>query len=302
MKIALLSDVHANLVALESVLADINSSGGVDVYWFLGDAVGYGPQPFQCLQRLHEVVGQQSWLTGNHDLGVVRIAEGADAYSGEVRDLVGDAGNQVAALVHAQELRTLSMESCYQRMRQAPTWMVPMHSIAVAHGMVFDRPEASSNVTGSTSYLTDVSRAIVAFWNLRQQNGDDSAHLLCVGHTHIQRYIYTENDAAANDAEWHTLDSTSLAPGPHDIRSELVVDIPSFNRGRIVINPGSVGQARGSPPGHPDTRAGYAVLTFHENRGSVSFRRIPYDVAKVQKHMEDDGYDPQLIRRLALGQ
>lgn len=301
MKIALLSDVHANLVALEAVLADIHSSGGVDMHWFLGDVVGYGPQPFQCLQRLHEVVGQQSWLAGNHDLGVVKIVEGVDAYSGEVRDLVGDAGNQVASLAHAQELKTLSMESCYQRMQQAPTWMIPMHNVALAHGMVFDRPESTSNVIGSPSYLTDAGRAMVAFWNLRQQSGDDSTHLLCVGHTHVQQYICTEN-AADNNAEWHTLDSTSLAPGLFDIRSEFAVIISSLNRGRIVINPGSVGQARGSQPGHPDTRACYAVLTFHENRGTVSFRRIPYDVAKVQKHMEDDGYDPQLIRRLALGQ
>lgn len=302
MKIALLSDVHANLVALKAVLADIHSHDGVDAYWFLGDAVGYGPRPFQCLQRLHEVVGQQPWLAGNHDLGVVKIEEGADAYSDSVRELVGDADSPAAAEIHANELKALSMESCYQRMHQAPTWMIPVPGIALAHGMVLDRPQATSNVTGDPSYLRDAGDAITAFWNLQQQNGDNSARLLCVGHTHVQQYIFTENDVADNNAGWQTLDSTSLAPGPLDAHSEFVVDLPALDRGWVVINPGSVGQARGSERDHPDCRAGYAVLTLNETRGSVSFRRTPYDVTTVQDDMRRFSYPKLLIERLALGQ
>ena len=42
MKILILSDIHANLVALEAVIAD---AGEVDEIWNLGDTVGYGPRP-----------------------------------------------------------------------------------------------------------------------------------------------------------------------------------------------------------------------------------------------------------------
>ena len=42
MRILILSDIHGNLEALEAVLADV---GDFDDVWFLGDAVGYGPQP-----------------------------------------------------------------------------------------------------------------------------------------------------------------------------------------------------------------------------------------------------------------
>ena len=62
MRIAVLSDIHANLPALEAVLAD---AGKVDAIWHLGDVVGYGPDPDGVVARLREVgaVG----VRGNHD-------------------------------------------------------------------------------------------------------------------------------------------------------------------------------------------------------------------------------------------
>jgi predicted phosphodiesterase len=52
MRIALLSDIHGNLVALDAVLADIKALGGVDQSWILGDLVAVGAQPIQVLERL----------------------------------------------------------------------------------------------------------------------------------------------------------------------------------------------------------------------------------------------------------
>ena len=52
MRIALLSDIHGNLVALNAVLADIESLGNVDETWILGDLVAVGTQPIQVLERL----------------------------------------------------------------------------------------------------------------------------------------------------------------------------------------------------------------------------------------------------------
>jgi len=63
MRILVLSDVHANLEALEAVLA---AAGGWDDVWFLGDAVGYGPDPEACLERLAGLE-PAVWLAGNHD-------------------------------------------------------------------------------------------------------------------------------------------------------------------------------------------------------------------------------------------
>jgi predicted phosphodiesterase len=61
-RVAVLSDIHANLVALDAVLGSI---GSVDAVWHLGDVVGYGPDPDGVVGRLIEVgaVG----VRGNHD-------------------------------------------------------------------------------------------------------------------------------------------------------------------------------------------------------------------------------------------
>jgi predicted phosphodiesterase len=62
MRIAVLSDIHANLPALEAVAADLPS---VDEVWVLGDTVGYGPQPNEVIATL-QAMGARS-VVGNHD-------------------------------------------------------------------------------------------------------------------------------------------------------------------------------------------------------------------------------------------
>lgn len=62
MRVAVLSDIHANVTALDAVLAAVPS---VDELWHLGDVVGYGPHPDAVVARLSEAgaVG----VRGNHD-------------------------------------------------------------------------------------------------------------------------------------------------------------------------------------------------------------------------------------------
>ena len=65
MRILVISDVHANFTALEAVLKD---AGVFDQIWCLGDVVGYGPEPTECINRLREF--DLICLAGNHDLAV----------------------------------------------------------------------------------------------------------------------------------------------------------------------------------------------------------------------------------------
>jgi predicted phosphodiesterase len=62
MRVAVLSDIHANLLALDAVLASL---GSVDAVWHLGDVVGYGPEPDGVVERLTAV--RASGVRGNHD-------------------------------------------------------------------------------------------------------------------------------------------------------------------------------------------------------------------------------------------
>ena len=67
MPILILSDIHANLAALEAVLAD---AGQPEAVWCLGDVVGYGPDPNECIERLQGLPGLVC-LLGNHDAAVL---------------------------------------------------------------------------------------------------------------------------------------------------------------------------------------------------------------------------------------
>ena len=81
MRVAVISDIHANLHALEAVLAEIEREGADEV-WCLGDVVGYGPQPNECCALVRERASL--CLCGNHDLAVLG---GLD-----IADFSGDAG------------------------------------------------------------------------------------------------------------------------------------------------------------------------------------------------------------------
>lgn len=67
MRILIISDIHANLAALEAVLDD--ARGEWDEIWFLGDLLGYGPDPNACGALLREQ--KPIVLTGNHDWAVL---------------------------------------------------------------------------------------------------------------------------------------------------------------------------------------------------------------------------------------
>lgn len=68
MPLAIISDIHGNLDALEVVLADIEQRGVTDIVC-LGDIIGYGPDPVQCLDLVME---RCRWsLMGNHDFAVL---------------------------------------------------------------------------------------------------------------------------------------------------------------------------------------------------------------------------------------
>jgi len=80
MTILIISDIHANLTALEAVLRD---AGEADAVWCLGDLVGYGPDPNECINRVRRLPNLVC-MRGNHDaaaLGQIDI----EAFNSEAR-------------------------------------------------------------------------------------------------------------------------------------------------------------------------------------------------------------------------
>jgi predicted phosphodiesterase len=74
-RIAILSDVHGNLPAFRAALEQVRAEG-VDAVWFLGDLVGYGAQPDECVAFAREEC--DVLLAGNHDLAVAGQIELSD--------------------------------------------------------------------------------------------------------------------------------------------------------------------------------------------------------------------------------
>ena len=69
MRALIVADVHSNLEALQSVISDSEKRGGFDEIWVLGDVVGYGPNPVECIELIKRYDARV--VAGNHDLASV---------------------------------------------------------------------------------------------------------------------------------------------------------------------------------------------------------------------------------------
>ena len=69
MRCAVIADIHANLAAFMAVLSDIKDKGQVEEIWCLGDVVGYGPEPHQCIELLRQC--NHVCVAGNHDWAAI---------------------------------------------------------------------------------------------------------------------------------------------------------------------------------------------------------------------------------------
>jgi predicted phosphodiesterase len=97
MRYLVFGDVHGNLDALEAVLRE-GQARGAEAYLFLGDLVGYGPDPIECIRRVMKLAetGSLAWVAGNHEL-VVRGDLAPEHYSPEAQATLAWTQEQVTA-------------------------------------------------------------------------------------------------------------------------------------------------------------------------------------------------------------
>ena len=84
MRYAVLADIHGNLEALEAVRADMGQAGAERVLC-LGDVVGYGANPKECLEIVREL--EATMVAGNHDWAAAGNV-GVDYFNADARDSV----------------------------------------------------------------------------------------------------------------------------------------------------------------------------------------------------------------------
>ncbi len=123
MRVAVISDIHANLPALEAVLAEIDREPP-DELWCLGDVVGYGAQPNECARIMQERA--DLCLAGNHDLAALDALDissfspaASDAAIWTRGQLADDSRKFLAGLSATDESRDVAV---YHASPRDPVW------------------------------------------------------------------------------------------------------------------------------------------------------------------------------------
>ncbi len=123
MRVAVVSDIHSNLHALEAVLAEIDAETP-DELWCLGDLVGYGPRPNECCATIAERA--DVCLAGNHDLAV-RGTIDLEEFGGEAavaarwtRDVLAPEAQEL--LVRLEPAGSAHGVSLYHGSARDPVW------------------------------------------------------------------------------------------------------------------------------------------------------------------------------------
>ncbi len=242
MRLAVLSDIHSNLVALDAVLDDLARAPAVDEVWACGDIVGYGPQPNEVIGRLRE--RNVRAVMGNHDGAAVGMVEVAWF-------------NDAAAIAIQWTAEVLTAES-REYLAALPERRVE-GSVTAVHGSPRD------------PIWEYVSSAAVAAASM----GAFETRICLFGHTHFPM-VYAQDDDGMHE--------TIGTPGP-------AAPLPG---GRVMMNPGSVGQPRDGDPAS-------AYLLVDLDAQTLEFRRVPYDIERTQALMREVRLPTWLAERLSHG-
>jgi predicted phosphodiesterase len=156
MRYGVLADIHGNLAALDAALAALHRAG-VDRLLCLGDVVGYGPFPNECVRRVEEVGAV--WVAGNHDL----IAAGR----------MDDRRCGALARETMAWTRKVLDPDVRAHLEQLPLVAVPDAAIVLTHGALGDPGRYVAGAADADEQLR------------RLGDEHESAALLLLAHTHV---------------------------------------------------------------------------------------------------------------------
>jgi len=163
MRVAVVSDIHSNLHALQAVLASIDEEAP-DELWCLGDLVGYGPRPNECCAAI--AARADVCLAGNHDLAVRGTID--------LEEFHGDAGT---AATWTQEVLEPQWKELLDRLEPADS----AHGVALYHGSA--RDPVWEYVLSDEAALATLELA--------------DSPLVLVGHSHVALQVVQSGDEIA---------------------------------------------------------------------------------------------------------
>ncbi len=261
MRILVISDIHANQAALETVLSA--ARGEYDRVWNLGDTVGYGPRPNECV----EIMREQAHISviGNHDWAVLgRPGISVDDFNPMARQ----------AVLWTREQLTPENWAYLDSLPDQPVEPSEAPDFLVTH---------ASPREPVWEYILTPGVAL--------ENFAAFAQLAClVGHTHKPAiFRWRLGVTMTREGERQTATVDQLVP---EVGKEFVLELSSTQR--MILNPGSVGQPRDGDP-----RAAYAILDLE--RMTWRQERVPYPIELTQSQMRAANLPRRLIDRLSFG-
>ena len=225
MRYALISDVHANLPALEAVLADVAARPGVDAIFHLGDLVGYAPWPNEVVARIaaEGIAG----VCGNYDS---TVALGAPHCGCRYEDPVQEAQSHESyawTRAHVSERTRGFLGALPFRIDLRPGGgHAPGPKVVLVHG----------TPTLNTLYWTE-DRDDAFCLKMAEHAGARPGDVVCFGHTHRPwtrvvdgiRFVNTGSVGRPKDGDWRAgyvlLDVDGTASAVEFVRVEYDVEM-----------------------------------------------------------------------------
>lgn len=236
MRIAVLSDVHSNHIALEKVAADAKNNRGVNGFWFLGDAIGYGWQPVETLGLLNELIPVENWLIGNHDALYADILHPA-GFRPEAQIMMNHNRSLIEAQAKSSDSFSKFMAKRFIKDAQPPKQKYIDGAVYFLTHNAFDWSEYEYYFFDAMpeyhrercSQLFDDLRARprASSWQFWRKMGMEQ-RILFLGHSHLPVVSFL-------DPENNEIKSLKIRRGSVDFKQTCK------NSPLIVINPGSVG-------------------------------------------------------------
>jgi predicted phosphodiesterase len=155
MRLLILSDIHANLTALDAALACARKKGPWDKTACLGDLVGYGPDPNEVIIRLREL--DTVIIRGNHD----KVSCGLEEPEGF------NSAAKTAALWTREQLTPENREY----LREMPRGPLQLNGVELVHGASHDEDEYVFSAAQALEGLLDASVAVTFFGHTHVQGG-----------------------------------------------------------------------------------------------------------------------------------
>lgn len=205
MRLAVLSDIHGNSIALDAVLADIRQQGGVDAYWVLGDLVAFGYDPVGVLQRL-AALPNASYVRGNTDRALL-----SDKYLIPTPEELAD----TARLPRTVQL-TQNLAWTIGALDHTP-WHETLSALPLEQRLILEDGTRVLGVHASPGRDDGQGfHPLLSTAQLRDLLKDSAADLVFVGHTHWHMDVPVDATRVVN------LGSLSL-PFPPDLRAKYSI-------------------------------------------------------------------------------